>query len=49
MEPMAKYTSEMGQRALRMLGEVRADHANIMTAIRHVAGLLGMSPETLRM
>ena len=49
MELMAKYTPEMRQRALRMLGEARGDHANLMSAIRHVAGLLGMSPETLRM
>jgi len=46
---MAKYTPEMRQRALRMLVESRAEHPNLMTAIRHVAGLLGMSPETLRM
>ncbi len=32
-----------------MLVESRAEHPNLMTAIRHVAGLLGMSPETLRM
>ena len=31
-----------------MLGEARGEHANLMTAIWHVAGLLGMSPETLR-
>jgi transposase len=49
MELMAKYSPEMRQRALRMLGEARGDHANLMSAIRHVAGLLGMSPETLRM
>jgi transposase len=49
MELMAKYTPEMRQRALRMLDEARADHTNLMSAIRHVAGLLGMSPETLRM
>ena len=45
---MARYTTEMRERALRMLGEARADHPNQKTAIRHVAGLLGMSPETLR-
>jgi transposase len=49
MELMAKYTPEMRERALRMLSEARTDHPNLMTAIRHVAGLLGMSPETLRM
>ena len=45
---MARYTPEMRERALRMLAEARPDHPNQMTAIRHVAGLLGMSPETLR-
>lgn len=46
---MAKYTPEMRERALRMLSEARPEHPNLMTAIRHVAGMLGMSPETLRM
>jgi transposase len=45
---MARYTPEMRERALRMLAEARPDHPNLMTAIRHVAGMLGMSPETLR-
>jgi transposase len=31
-----------------MLTEARPDHPNLMSAVRHVAGLLGMSPETLR-
>ncbi|MEV1132386.1 hypothetical protein [Agromyces sp. NPDC049794] len=48
MEPTASYTSEIRERALRMLAEARPDHPNLMTAIRHVAGMLGMSPETLR-
>jgi transposase len=39
----------MRERALRMLTESRGDHPNLMSAIRHVAGLLGMSPETLRL
>lgn len=43
-----KYTPEMRERALRMLAEARPDHPNLMSTIRHVAGLLGMSPETLR-
>ncbi|MGO2521701.1 MAG: hypothetical protein ACTH8F_16400, partial [Microbacterium sp.] len=40
----------MRERALRMLDEARAsgDHPNLMSAVRHVAGLLGMSAETLR-
>ena len=32
-----------------MLAEARPEQANLMTAIRHVAGMPGMSPETLRM
>lgn len=43
-----KYSPEMRERALRMLAEARPAHATTMAAIRHVAGLLGMSPETLR-
>lgn len=44
-----KYTPEMRERALRMLAEARPEHPNMMSAVRHVAGLLGMSPETLRL
>ncbi|WP_448811955.1 IS3 family transposase [Agromyces bauzanensis] len=44
-----KYSPEMRQRALRMLAEARPEHPNMMSAVRHVAGLLGMSPETLRL
>jgi transposase len=44
-----KYSPEMRERALRMLAEARSEHATMMAAIRHVAGLLGMSPETLRL
>lgn len=43
-----KYSPEMRERALRMLDEAKPDHLNLMTAVRHVAGLLGMSAETLR-
>ena len=43
------YSPEVRERALRMLAEARLDHPNMMSAIRHVAGLLGMSPETLRL
>lgn len=49
MEPMnQKYSPEMRERALRMLDEAKPEHPNLMSAVRHVAGLLGMSPETLR-
>lgn len=45
-----KYSPEMRDRALRMLDEAKAsgEHPNLMSAVRHVAGLLGMSAETLR-
>ncbi len=45
-----KYSPEMRERALRMLDEARAsgDRLNLMSAVRHVSGLLGMSAETLR-
>lgn len=44
-----RYSPEMRERALRMLAEARPEHPTVMAAIRHVAGLLGMSPETLRL
>ncbi|KRC62321.1 hypothetical protein ASE14_00235 [Agromyces sp. Root81] len=44
-----KYSPEMRERALRMLAEARPEHPNMMSAVRHVAGLLGMSPETRRL
>lgn len=44
-----RYSTEMRERALRMLAESRPDHPTTMSAIRHVAGMLGMSPETLRL
>lgn len=43
-----KYSPEMRERALRMLAEARPDHPNLMSALRDVSGLLGMSAETLR-
>ena len=44
-----KYSPEMRERALRMLAETRPSRPTMMSAVRHVAGLLGMSPETLRL
>ena len=44
-----KYSPEMRERALRMLAETRPSHPTMMSAVRHVAELLGMSPETLRL
>lgn len=43
-----KYSPEMRERALRMLDEAKPSHPNLMSAVRHVAGLLGMSAETLQ-
>ena len=45
-----QYSPEMRERTLRMLDQARAsgEHRNLMTTVRHVAGLLDMSPETLR-
>ena len=42
------YSPELRERALRMFDEARPGHPNLMSAARHVAGLLGMSAETLR-
>lgn len=43
-----KFEPEMKSRALRMLAEASADHPSKTEAARHVGGLLGISPETLR-
>ncbi len=43
-----KFEPEMKTRALRMLAEAMPDHGNKTEASRHVGGLLGISPETLR-
>lgn len=43
-----KYSPELRERALRMLAEALPEHPNLMSAARYVAGMLGMSPETLR-
>ncbi|WP_448004486.1 IS3 family transposase [Agromyces bauzanensis] len=43
-----KFEPEMRERALRMLAEAMSSHVNKTAAVRHVADLLGMSPETLR-
>lgn len=44
----SKYDSEFRQRALRMLAEARLEHASAHAACQHVGGLLGVSPDTLR-
>ena len=43
-----KFEPEMRERAMRMLTEAMPEHENKSAAVRHVAGLLGVSPETLR-
>ena len=43
-----KYPPEFRQRAVRLLVEALPDHETEYTAIRHVAGKLGISPEALR-
>lgn len=42
------YPPEFRERALRLLAEVRADHPSDWAAFTHVAGKLGVNPETLR-
>ena len=46
---MARCTNEMRERAVRMVAEVRPEHPHETAALRHVAGLLGMNVETLRL
>lgn len=48
MDALTRYTPQRRERAMRMLVTVMRDHPNRMSAVRHVAGLLGMSSETLR-
>lgn len=43
------YPAEFRERALRMLAEARADHSSDFAAAGHVAGRLGVDPETLRL
>ena len=46
---MTAYSPEMHERALRMLVEAIPDQPTEWAAIRHVAQMLGISPETLRL
>ncbi len=46
---MARYTNEMRERAVRMVAEVRGEHPHETSALRYVAGLLGINVETLRL
>lgn len=43
-----KYEPEFRERALRMLTEALPEHASLHAASQHISGLLGVSPDTLR-
>lgn len=44
-----RYPVELRERAVRMVGEIRADHESEWAAMTQVAGLLGIgTPETVR-
>lgn len=43
-----KYKPEFRERALCMLTEALSEHASLHTASKHIGGLLGVSPDTLR-
>lgn len=46
---MAKpYDKDFKERALRMLAEARPEYASLHAASQHIGGLLGVSPDTLR-
>jgi len=46
---MAKpYEQEFKERALRMLTEAMPEHASLHAASKHIGGLLGVSPDTIR-
>ena len=43
------YPADFRERALRMLTQARPDHLSDFAAASHVAGRLGVNPETLRL
>ncbi len=43
------YPAEFRECALRMLAEARPDYLSDFAAANHVAGRLGVNPETLRL
>lgn len=43
-----RYTREFQEKALRLLGESRANHSSETKALASVSQSLGMAPETLR-
>lgn len=42
------YEPEFKERALRMLAEAMPEHASLHAASKHIGGLLGISPDTIR-
>ena len=48
MTRTGRYPPELGERAVRLVREHRAEHPSEWAAIQSVAGKLGMTPETLR-
>lgn len=42
------YDPDFKDRALRMLAEALPEHASLHAASKHIGGLLGVSPDTLR-
>lgn len=49
MAGRTRYPVELRERAVRMVGEIRADHGSEWAAMNHVAQLLGVgAPETIR-
>ena len=46
---MAKpYDQDFKERALRMLAEAMPEHGSVHAASKHIGGLLGVAPDTLR-
>ena len=43
-----RYTREFQEKALRLLGESRANHSSETKALASVSQSLGIAPETLR-
>lgn len=43
------YDQDFKDRALRMLTEALPEHASLHASSKHVGGLLGISPDTLRL
>ena len=48
MKQSKRYSSEVRERAVRLVFEHQADHASQWAAIGSIAGKIGCTPETLR-